>query len=408
MFKFQKRLSVLFALVFVLCLLGTASGVEKPIKVGVPASLTGPYASDGLVAKQGVILAVEDINSRGGLLGRPIEIYYYDVEDVMPEKVMASAEYLCMGEQVNFIMTSWVDYGVDVKAYGRYDVPFFEGATSSLSIVAYQENPELYWNWFEYNPTEEEYSRQGWEAMMQLPYEYPNKKVFIINEDDHWSHVIADEFEMLAKKDGWEIVGHEIVTIGTTEWEGILTKIRATDPAIIQSVSLCPPGIASFMRQFQKDPTDSLIFMPYIACAAEFKQLGGEYANGVFWDMLMCILPGSERDAFREKFSKRFGAEYWREGFPAAIWDMMHFWEDAVNAVGDVEDYRAICKYFEETTYEGLCGPYAFAKETHTTISGVDFLPPGFYQVKDGEDVCIWPDVRVTGEFFVPRWIEKE
>jgi branched-chain amino acid transport system substrate-binding protein len=125
----RKRLGVFVSVICVLGFLGTAWGGEKPIAIGVPGTFTGPYAADGLYGKQGVILATEEINSRGGIFGRKLKLHYYDVEDLVPEKVMASAERLVVGKKVDLVITSWVDYGVDVKAYGRYDVPYFESGT---------------------------------------------------------------------------------------------------------------------------------------------------------------------------------------------------------------------------------------------------------------------------------------
>ena len=407
MMKRINKLSILFIVVVIICFLGTAFGGGKPIKIGVPLPLTGPYAHDGLIGKNAVIFATEDINSRGGILGRELKLYYYDCEDVMPEKVMASAQDLCMGKKVNLIVTSWVDYGVDVKAYGRFDIPYFAGAASSLSIKAYQEAPKQYWNFFQYFSTEEEYSRQGWAKMMKLPYEYPNKKVFIINEDDHWSHVISDEYITMAKKAGWEIVGDDTVSVATVEWGGILTKIRATNPAIIMMITLSPTAEAAFMAQFRKNPTNSLIHMPYCPSAPEFIQLGGKNTNGVIWNTLLGILPGPEANAFKGKFIKRFGPETWGLSYPAGIWDMMHFWEEAINKVGKVDDYRAIANYISKTPYNGLCGKYVYPKETNTIVVNDDHIPAPFFQVQNEKDVQLFPEKWSQGKFIVPDWIKK-
>ncbi|MGD2057040.1 MAG: ABC transporter substrate-binding protein, partial [Gammaproteobacteria bacterium] len=72
---------ILFAvLALLLCLAGPqhafASG--DPIKVGVTASLTGQYAAPGQNLLAGIRMWADDINARGALLGRPVEIVYYD------------------------------------------------------------------------------------------------------------------------------------------------------------------------------------------------------------------------------------------------------------------------------------------------------------------------------------------
>lgn len=401
----RKTVIILIVAMLSVLLCGIAMA-EDSIRIGMPAALTGPYAHDGLVCKQAVAFAVESINAQGGVLGKKLEFFPYDVEDVMPEKVMASAQDLVMGKKVNMVITTWVDYGVDVKAYGRFDVPYLSGAASSLSIEAYQENPDKYWNFFEYEPSEAGYSSEGWKDMMALPYQYPNQKVFIISEDDHWSHVIADTYEASAKKDGWEVVGKETVNTGNVEWGGILTKIRASNPSIIMMITLSPKAEAAFVNQFMTNPTQSLLHFPYTPSAPEFKEMAGKNGNGVFWNQLVAILPGEKQEAFKQKYIEKYGEEYWSITYPAAIWDMMHFWKQAVEKVGKVDDYKAICDYMENTPYEGLCGTYNFPKATHTVLNGADKCPAVFYQIQDGKDVLLSPENLALGKFQAPAWIK--
>ncbi len=55
----------------------TSAGAE-PIKVGVTASLSGEYAAPGGEQLEGIQMWAHDLNARGALLGRPVEIVYYD------------------------------------------------------------------------------------------------------------------------------------------------------------------------------------------------------------------------------------------------------------------------------------------------------------------------------------------
>jgi branched-chain amino acid transport system substrate-binding protein len=269
------------------------------------------------------------------------------------------------------------------------------------------DNPEDYWNTLMYWPPEKEYARQSWPQLMKLPYEYPNKKVFIVNEDDQWSHFIADEFALLAKNDGWEVVGAETVPTGTVEYGATLAKIKAQDPAIIVVISLSPAAEAAFLTQFNKEPTNSIIHMPYCPAAPEWLSLSGEYANGVVWSTTLAVIPSAEANAFQEKFTKRFGADTWNVSYSTALWDMMHFWEEAVKAVGKVDDYKAIMDYINTHEYIGFSGKYTFPKETNTVVGGDDLIPAPFYQVQDGKHIQLFPEKWSQGQFIVPSWIKK-
>src|SRR4051812_4616831 len=50
----------------------------EPIKIGFSMSLTGPLAANGKQALLGMQIWEEEINSKGGLLGRPVKLIYYD------------------------------------------------------------------------------------------------------------------------------------------------------------------------------------------------------------------------------------------------------------------------------------------------------------------------------------------
>jgi len=79
----KKILAVVIVMVFVLglfngCAAKKSSGSVAPIKIGVATALTGDQALSGMYQKNGIELAIDQINSKGGLLGRQIQPVYVD------------------------------------------------------------------------------------------------------------------------------------------------------------------------------------------------------------------------------------------------------------------------------------------------------------------------------------------
>ena len=68
---------------------GTEGFAAEPIKIGYMATLTGDGATWGQHERDGALLAVKDINAKGGLLGRPLELICYDVKGKPEEGVNA-------------------------------------------------------------------------------------------------------------------------------------------------------------------------------------------------------------------------------------------------------------------------------------------------------------------------------
>src|SRR6266571_1429797 len=65
--------------VFALALpFGSSAQAQEPIKIGFSMSLTGPLAANGKQALLGMQIWEEEINAKGGLLGRPVKLIYYD------------------------------------------------------------------------------------------------------------------------------------------------------------------------------------------------------------------------------------------------------------------------------------------------------------------------------------------
>ena len=52
------------------------------IAMGVPIPLTGPFSSDGEVMRKGILLAVDELNAKGGLLGKKIKTSIFDIGDL--------------------------------------------------------------------------------------------------------------------------------------------------------------------------------------------------------------------------------------------------------------------------------------------------------------------------------------
>jgi branched-chain amino acid transport system substrate-binding protein len=114
-----KRFFIIAGLV-VSILFSLQAMAAEPIKVGAPNPLTGAYASDGNVMLNATEMAVADINAKGGLLGRKLEVVSFDVEDMLPEKLISAAEVLVVKEKVDMVVTACNAMGPDVQAFGKY------------------------------------------------------------------------------------------------------------------------------------------------------------------------------------------------------------------------------------------------------------------------------------------------
>jgi len=229
----MKRIS-LFALVVMFCLFSIpAAMAADTIPVGVPIPMTGWAAGSGSDYFKGIKMAIDEINASGGLLGKQLEIIRFDSKGFEPEVVMQAADYLCGQKNVASVHAGWAGWGQDVRAYGKYDAPFFADDGSQAAVDVFKEDPEKYSNIYQLTDVGVEQAKSMFRALMALPYKYPNKKVVIINTDDSWGLEVGDTLEKSFKQSGWDVKKRETVPYGTNEWGVILSQIRRIKPALI-------------------------------------------------------------------------------------------------------------------------------------------------------------------------------
>jgi|GEM_PF-324697 len=437
--------SIVFILVItVVTIMSPGYGVlkafaDEPIKVGVPLPLTGYYAGDGLHMKQAALLAVEDINAQGGVLGRPVELVFFDIEDMMAEKLIAAADKLVMKDKVDAVITGYAGMGPDVPAFGKYDVPFLCNDSAEICLKMVMDNYDKYSNVFQMGVWGQSVGREPFKAIQSLPYNWPNKKIALIMAEFENDIDYVTAYGEEAKRNGWEIVMKEVFPVGTNEWGSVLAKLRKVDPALIVFESQDPANGITFFRQFLKNPTNSIIDMICTVWWTGFVETLDKDADGLFgwWGQEPLPTP-SDPDGvlLKKRYEKRFGMK------PAGSWmfnyDNFFIWKAAVERVGSVSDYPSICKAMIEYPYRGIGGRWEFHPELGNGVYAIPTADqPVFYvQIQNGEPVRyaasfsdttrvipgkknskdgifkvtpyheMYPWVK-KAEFQIPRWIKK-
>src|ERR1700758_4762777 len=116
----------------------------QPIKVGVNEPLTGPFAASGNYVANGAKIAADEINAKGGLLGKKIELVIEDNKS-NPTEAAAVAEKLITEDKVPVMMGAWgssLTLAVMPKLM-QYKIPMVV-ETSSSSKITTSGNPYIF------------------------------------------------------------------------------------------------------------------------------------------------------------------------------------------------------------------------------------------------------------------------
>lgn len=237
--------TILQTLALVLCLaLITPAWAADPIKVGFSMSLTG---GGGPAGKQ-VIVALEiwrdDVNAKGGLLGRPVELVYYD-DQTMPANVPAIYTKLLEVDKVDLLLgpyaTNMIAAAIPVIAQHKSTTIGMLGLAANsqfhykgyFSMLTYGANPAR------------EFSRGFFElAKAQNPRP---QTVAIVGADAEFGKTSTDGARENALAAGFKIVYDNRYPPSMTDLAPIARAIKATNPDIVFAASY-PPDTVAFVR----------------------------------------------------------------------------------------------------------------------------------------------------------------
>ncbi|MDM8515534.1 ABC transporter substrate-binding protein [Desulfobacterales bacterium HSG16] len=407
----MKKISLTICLVIaVFSFISPWAMAAETIPVGVPIPMTGWAAGSGADYFKGIKMAIDEINGAGGLLDKQIEIIRFDSKGFEPEVVMQAADYLCGQKKVASIHAGWAGWGQDVRAYGKYDAPFFADDGSQAAVNIFKEDPAKYYNIYQTTDVGVEQAKSMFRALMALPYKYPNKKVVIINTDDSWGIEVGDTLNKSFKEKGWKVAKRETVPYGTNEWGILLSQIRRIKPAIIHIEIPSGQENITFIKQFLKKPSNSIISLGWGITPREVVDALGKSADGIVGEMPSGLpgpkAPNEKGQAWVDKFISLY-----KHQVPAGAWiayTAVKAWANAVVQVGDAYDFKKVNAYLSKNGYEGEMGSIKWDKDN--VLRAQAGAPVVHYQVQNGELAPIFTDPPLTpykgSTFIKPPWIK--
>ncbi len=406
-----RKFYMICASVALIAFLAAGSALaEKPIIIGAPLPLTGPYASDGEQMKMALELAVHETNAKGGLVGRKLEILYGDVGGLEPEKIKAVGERL-VGKGADVILTGYDDAGVDTKVFGQYDIPYLHANAMTLCTEPVAKNPQFR-NCFQYVVNDRAFGVNAAKVLFEIPkdmgWKPPNKKVAVIKVDYAYNIEMADSFRDLAKMKGYEIVMDEITAFGMVEWGPILSKINRAQPAFVTFWNLDPTDAARFMKQFYErfgdDGINALVYMQYTPSIPEFLSLAGEASNGLLWSTTFYAY-GKRWDDYQKRWTA-FYKKPVESTHAFATRDGFDIWAQAVERAGCADCYKEIVELIRGSVYDGIGGVYVFDPYDNSAVPGDYIMPFVWRQIWNGKNKIVAPNRFKENSAQKPIWMK--
>jgi branched-chain amino acid transport system substrate-binding protein len=333
---------------------------EPSIKIGVIADQTGPLSVMGLANANVARMVVDDINARGGLLGRPLELC---LEDGATIDSVAEAK------------------ATKLVQHDRVDVVFggiFSSTRQAIKSAAVTRGRTLYIYPEQYEGQECDPlvfctgpvpAQQVDPLVPWLMRETGARKFYLPSADYIWPRVMNKKVRAAVTANGGSIVGEEYFPLAHADYATTVARIMSSGTEVVFNMTV-PPGVAPFLEQLYD---------------AGFSKRGGLIVCTYFDENLVGMLPPAHveglygcldyyqglGDAFSRsllaQYNARFaGTEQFTGGSACSgLWRGMRLWEAAVRTAGTLRQDAVIAALDRASIAEGPGGGAAMAPGQH-------------------------------------------
>jgi len=371
------------------------AAASNPIKIGMPAALSGGYAQYGIQAKRAAELYTKDIAGKG-ILGRPVEFIYEDTAGD-PATAVRKAQKLVEKDDVKIltgIALSSEAIAVSKKC-PEWKVIFMSTINGAGSLTAKD------YNRYFFRPNTS--GPMGARAVSLYLAESPMKKFFGLGADYAWGRDSVASFVTQIEAAKKQIVGKDYPPVGTKDFASYIGKIKSSGA---DGVYIALPGQDSsiFLKQAGQFGLPRTVKPIMEIVELENMKAVGEGMAGTIGGSRYHFTVDTPRN---KDFVKRFHALHgiYPDMFDGETYEGLE-WLGQVIEKAKSDNPEQIIEAWEDSTYDGLEGKFLMRKCDHQAVQ------PGFVveAVKDPAYPHLIPKILATypGDKVTPKCRTEE
>ena len=387
----MKR-TVFLATLMMFFLIGSWAQAQDTIKIGVVGPRTGPAAATGKAFEEGIAIALDHINARGGVLGKKVEVIFEDTGGV-PEKAASAFEKLATRDKVPIVVGESHSSSAlaEIEVANRYKVPLI------ICEAWHDDITKKNYRWvFRAGPV-----NSGVVDFYIAPFVKDNgfKKVAIVRENSDWGVGIAERTETNMKNLGIPFVTLKVER-ESKDFYTELTKIKGENPDIVLAY-IYGTGLHFFVSQANEVGLSpkSLILDgagPPSLWDTFWKNVGKAGEMELFMSSMhekVHLTPTSRK--FWEDYKKKFGKDP-TDYKTRSIYNVVLIAVDAIARAKSTEN-EALVNALEKTSLEVTTGVVKFGLK-QGTYEYHQWMPPMLVvQWQDQKQVVVYPKEAAMG-----------
>jgi branched-chain amino acid transport system substrate-binding protein len=391
---------------------------RRPFLLGSVIPLSGPAAPDGKVMLRGAALAIEQINSRGGVGGRTVQHVVADAGLLTPESVTAAFESL-VDQDVDALTSSYAsaEAPAALDLVADFAKPYLHTAAFEEQVQLVRENPARYGKVFQTCPSELHYGPGFVRLLDELcasgHWQPPNRELVVVEADVASTRTVSPAFIDLAERSGWRVAEVIKVPLFGVDWASVTSRVHRLGPAAVMVHHFVADSLAGFQRTFTRTPSETLVYCVYGPSVPAFHESLGQAAEGVIWSTVTGIYDDVLGSRFREDYRRRYFSEPgWSQA--GAAYDQVSLLAAAWAATGS-NNPRDVAEHLRRSVHRGVNGVYYLGTAGQCALSYPDVTPDLsigqahlVYQIQGGRHVVLAPGpYGGVGAFREPPWRQR-
>ena len=365
----------------------SAQGAAPPIRIGMGIAMSGGLAGFGKSALLAMQLWAEDINSKGGLLNRKVELVTYDDQST-PATVPGIYSKLIDVDKVELVVSGYATNQI-VAAMPT----IIQKKKVFMTLFGLAANDKFnYDRYFQMQPNgpeaKYEYSRGFIEAALSM--DPKPKTIAIVGADAEFPSYAMEGARENAKKAGLRIVFDRTYPPNAIEFASIVRSIKSTNPDVV-FVASYPPDSAGMVRAVREVGLDVQLFgggMIGLQSATLKAQLGSALNGIVCYDLYVpeptLKFPGIENFLVRyRQRAEQAGVDPLGFYIAPLAYAELQILGQAVTETGSLDDAK-LARYIHETTFQTVAGEIKFQQRGEWAAARLLYVQ---YQGITGNDV---------------------
>ncbi len=378
------------------------------IKIGVIGEASSVAGASITKAAE---MAADEINAKGGVDGRKIEVITYDDHSSAADAVRAFQRAVNQDKVVAVVASYISEVALAIEPWSaRLHMPFITPGAASTDISKHVHDDYAHYK----------YTFHGWLTSAfiaqsicdfehdTLVKDFHMKTTVVMSEDAAWTTPLDERYLACLPKAGLKVLDHIRFNPDTTDFTPIFNKIEGEHPDVI-TTGISHVGVQPTVQWHDQQVPIPMAGQSSQATTSSFWSDTNGAAEGVVTASAaspdVALTPTTI--PFTNAYTKRFGASPAYDGYTS--YDDIHIIADAVKRAGSTDPDKLVAA-LEKTDYVGTIGRVQFYGQedeyTHAIKYGPGLITGVDIQWQNGKQVTVWPRDKANAKLTFPAFVK--